>query len=145
MIPDRLDAFFEHLKNRAHELASDYPWKGTEDAWEFLYAITATLEGTNAANEDLHHLLEQFRQEEQESHEIELRPFFAAHAPGVPEWFTHTPAPGKPNTGDMDSTGYHSARAAWSREDDAQRFFQWRWFYADRMIDAGRATAKGGE
>jgi hypothetical protein len=74
MIPDRLDAFFEHLKNRAHELASDYPWKGTEDAWEFLYAITATLEGTNAANEDLHHLLEQFRQEEQESHEIELRP-----------------------------------------------------------------------
>lgn len=34
-------------------------------------------------------------------------------------------------------TAYQKARADWNDENDAARFFHWRWYYADRMLVAG--------
>jgi len=45
--------FLQHLRARAKELAPDYPWS-KDDAFEWLWAITATLEGCEMANNDLH-------------------------------------------------------------------------------------------
>jgi len=48
---NRPEAFFELLKERAHELCPDYPFV-QEDAFEWLWAITSSLEGTNMACDD---------------------------------------------------------------------------------------------
>jgi hypothetical protein len=47
----------EKLKEYAIKFAPDYPGVKTLSAWENLYAIVTCLEGTIAANKDLHKLL----------------------------------------------------------------------------------------
>lgn len=48
MTDGRPKSFFDHLKERAQELAPDYPFT-KEDAFEWLWAITSSLEGTDLA------------------------------------------------------------------------------------------------
>jgi DNA-directed RNA polymerase beta subunit len=48
----RQDAFLELLERRSKVLAPEYP-RQHNDAWEWLWSITSTLEGTNLANGDL--------------------------------------------------------------------------------------------
>ena len=45
--------FIKHLEQRAKELAPDYPYL-QNDEYEYLWALTSSLEGTRAANKDLH-------------------------------------------------------------------------------------------
>jgi hypothetical protein len=42
----------EHLKRKAVELCPDYPSIETADAWECIWAITSSLEGSDAACKD---------------------------------------------------------------------------------------------
>lgn len=53
MCDERPEAFLKHLEARAGELAPDYPWT-KHDAYEWLWALTSSLEGTRLANDDLH-------------------------------------------------------------------------------------------
>lgn len=46
--------FLGLLNERARELAPDYPFSDKSDAFDLLWAITSSLEGTNLANDDCH-------------------------------------------------------------------------------------------
>ncbi len=54
-------------------------------------------------------------------HGMTLRDYFAAHAPGVPSWFSHP----------KDMMEYE-CEEDWSMD----RLVQWRWRYADAMLMA---------
>lgn len=48
---------------------------------------------------------------------------FACHAPAVPDWFQV-----RPDDGNVVST---------PEETDRQRYFMWRWYFADMMLNVG--------
>lgn len=58
----RPEAFHGHLKKRAKELEPDYPYT-QEDPFEWLWAITSSLEGTRLANDDCHKEILRLREE----------------------------------------------------------------------------------
>lgn len=55
----RITDFFDLLKERSHTLNPDFPWREDNegDPFDMLWSLTATIEGTNAANTDLHELI----------------------------------------------------------------------------------------
>ncbi len=54
-----IERTLQNLREYAIEHAADYPNITTANPWEQLYALVTTLEGTKAANEDLHKIIEQ--------------------------------------------------------------------------------------
>ena len=89
--------------------------------------------------------------------EITLRDYFAAHAPDViPCWFEPVMDSERPKLVcededgllvERDQVGYDSwggteivvnaeALAEWDKDFAAKKFIQWRWFYADAMLEA---------
>ena len=69
-----------------------------------------------------------------------LRDWFAAHAPvEIPEWFVHTKAPDEPEMPDIlcpssEQKEYEIIYDIWNRLDLKERYFQWRFYYADQML-----------
>jgi hypothetical protein len=56
---NRIADFFDLLKERSHTLNPDYPWRDEieGDPFDMLHALTASIEGTNAANSDMHEFI----------------------------------------------------------------------------------------
>lgn len=52
----RPEVFHQHLKERAMELEPDYPYTEKSDPFDWLWALTSSLEGTRLANDDVHKL-----------------------------------------------------------------------------------------
>lgn len=48
----RIDSFIQLLQERARELSPDYPFSQTADAFDYLWAITSTQEGTEMARKE---------------------------------------------------------------------------------------------
>lgn len=101
---------------------------------------------------------------------VTRREYFAAHAPDVPKWYSHTPTAPKPDTlsperhlqgEDLEQfRQWHEGKVqfealpqkvhtfmlkaqemkkiqdAWVVMQQRAKFFAWRWFYADMMIEA---------
>jgi hypothetical protein len=57
----RPKAFVQHLERCAKRLCPDYPWSDKDDAFDYLWALTSSIEGTNAANKDCHGFIEVLR------------------------------------------------------------------------------------
>lgn len=58
---ERLGAFLGLLRERAKELCPDYPFQDSDDAFTYLWALTASLTGTVSACEDLHKIISYLR------------------------------------------------------------------------------------
>lgn len=91
-------------------------------------------------------------EESREEEGMSLRQYFAAHAPMVqaidsdgdgthepPFWYEHSPRPKFPGPSeskedrDRKTAEFNAQIKAWERE----RFFSWRWYYADQMLKTG--------
>jgi len=88
---------------------------------------------------------------------VDRRDFFATNAPlPVPEWFDHVLVQPRPDNsapysaqGTFETKEEYAERAReahraqriainrWKFVNDEARFFQWRWYYADKMIETG--------
>lgn len=68
---------------------------------------------------------------------MELRDYLAAHAPAAPDWFRNPEGQKIPHDVYEDP----ERKKAWIREQQATKFFEWRWFYADAMM-ASRTDSK---
>jgi hypothetical protein len=86
---------------------------------------------------------------------VERRDYFAANAPAVPQWFEHEPVGKRPERpkpsnfppapGESRDTWESRARNAlnqhtvdcelWRQANEHARYFQWRRFYADKMLE----------
>lgn len=64
---------------------------------------------------------------------MSMRDWFAANAPEAPSWFVHIPAEIRPSAEDKD------ALELWERNREIDRFYAWRWHYADNMLKAREA------
>jgi hypothetical protein len=79
----------------------------------------------------------------------DLRAYFAAHAPAMPDWYAagvpHPPGkPTEPKEVPYDEkqwNAYHRATAAWERERNLSRMVLWAWEWADAMVAAGKGEA----
>lgn len=54
---NRPEAFLELLERQSKELNPDYPFNEKSNAFDQLWSVTAALEGTRKANDDLHALI----------------------------------------------------------------------------------------
>lgn len=73
---------------------------------------------------------------------IALRDYFAAHAPGVPTWFTSTVVKAKTEMiPDLArGAGYVKSNTVVIEETPLQREVRWRFAYADAMLVGSRAA-----
>lgn len=69
---EQLDQLQKHLRQTARALCPDYPWQN-DDAFEHLWALTESLRGTRAANDDCHHFIKWLLAELNWSHEEALK------------------------------------------------------------------------
>lgn len=66
---------------------------------------------------------------------ISARDYFAAQAPlGIPSWFTLTTPPAMSDAADLSEAELEEQLKAHAKQQDAMRFFAWRWYYADMML-----------